>query len=520
MKTTMTFAFLIFALLAHSARADDRRLEKRIDDLNGFVKRNTNLPGAPIVEVELYYAELNAEDWNAITDLPHLVRLTLLRPTVAADSLKHLEKLRKLEELEFTSTIITNASLKIIARLPKLRSLSLWRNENVTDAGLKELRFMKTLQVLCLDGTSVTGKGLKDLAEIRTLTELSLRGANIVDEDLIHLTRLKKLRSLNLEFTKLSESGLKVLTSLPDLRELYLLRLEITDAGMKSLLAHRDLTSLSMACNQITDEGMCDLVKLDKLQTLKLRFKSEWGGIRLASLPLKVTGAGWKHLNKLAQLKHLEMEGVPPSALRHLTGLTGLRALEIGYLNPEILHNLRQASLLHTLPSCRCSDFAMPERIRPANQRQVVYFIHNQVEGHQFDDRALRELSALSNLEVLHLNESRVTDAGLKDMAVFKHLRVIRLRRTAVTGLGLRHLAGLKSLRVLDLEGSRVSAAGLKEIETLTQLQVLNLRDTRLSANAVRSLRKCLPTLRIEFWPVRDGDLSEYLRWQSLLQRE
>ncbi len=56
---------------------------------------------------------------------------------------------------------MTDAGLKELAGLKSLQTLDL-RNTQVTDAGLKELAGLKSLQKLDLDSTQVTDAGLKD----------------------------------------------------------------------------------------------------------------------------------------------------------------------------------------------------------------------------------------------------------------------------------------------------------------------------------------------------------------------
>ena len=49
----------------------------------------------------------------------------------------------------------------------------------MTDAGLKELAALKSLQTLDLDGTKVTDAGLKDLATLESLQALDVSGTKV-----------------------------------------------------------------------------------------------------------------------------------------------------------------------------------------------------------------------------------------------------------------------------------------------------------------------------------------------------
>jgi len=52
---------------------------------------------------------------------------------------------------------------------------------DVTDAGVKELKELKSLQTLNLNGTDVTDAGLKQLKELKHLQTLDLRGTKVTD---------------------------------------------------------------------------------------------------------------------------------------------------------------------------------------------------------------------------------------------------------------------------------------------------------------------------------------------------
>ncbi len=61
----------------------------------------------------------------------------------------------------------------------------------VTDAGLKELAGLKSLQALYLAGTQVTDAGLKELAGLKSLQILDLRGTKVTDAGLKELAGLR-----------------------------------------------------------------------------------------------------------------------------------------------------------------------------------------------------------------------------------------------------------------------------------------------------------------------------------------
>ena len=75
--------------------------------------------------------------------------------------------------LDLVNTQVTDAGLKELAGLKSLQMLDL-RHTQITDAGLKELAGLKNLQVLSLSNTKVTDAGLKELAGLKSLQALKL----------------------------------------------------------------------------------------------------------------------------------------------------------------------------------------------------------------------------------------------------------------------------------------------------------------------------------------------------------
>src|SRR5207248_3054898 len=78
----------------------------------------------------------------------------------------------------------------------------------VTEAGLKELAGLKSLQTLYLSGPRVTDVGLKELAGLNSLQTLDLSGAPVTDAGLKGLAGLKSLQMLRLSGAAVTGVGL------------------------------------------------------------------------------------------------------------------------------------------------------------------------------------------------------------------------------------------------------------------------------------------------------------------------
>jgi hypothetical protein len=203
--------------------------------------------------------------------------LTVVSPNRnAAAARKAIEKLhgtvvveglvrRRIVEVNFDR--VTDAGLKELKDLKSLQRLYLndrpWtvgqRQSPVTDAGLKELKELKSLQSLCLNGTQITDTGLKELKDLKSLQELFLDSSQITDAGLKELKELKSLRTLCLNGTQVTDAGLKELKELKSLQSLDLENTRITDAGLMELKDLNSLQLVSLDGTQVTPAGVQEL---------------------------------------------------------------------------------------------------------------------------------------------------------------------------------------------------------------------------------------------------------------------
>ena len=90
---------------------------------------------------------------------------------------------------------ITDEGLFTLSRLapPKLESLALGHNKNITDEGVAHLVKMTSIKWLGLSACpNITDRGLESLS---ALESLDLRGCNgITDKGLVHLAKMQNLK--------------------------------------------------------------------------------------------------------------------------------------------------------------------------------------------------------------------------------------------------------------------------------------------------------------------------------------
>jgi hypothetical protein len=102
------------------------------------------------------------------------------------------------------------------------------------------------------------------------------------------------------------------------------------------------------------------------------------------------------------------------------------------------------------------------------------------LNGTEVTDEGLGHLKVFTSLEDLHLGKHEVTakrplvsDAGLAQLRTLTNLQRLDLDYLNVTDRGLEHLNPLTSLERLDLEHTQVSNDGLKHLNGLGSLEWL-----------------------------------------------
>ncbi len=181
-----------------------------------------------------------------LKQLPELHRLSL-GDSFSDTAVRYVNQLAKIDGLALTSHNMSNDSLRDVKSLPKLRYLRLGgdyvddetleivglrANEledlylagcrKISDAGLKRIANLQTLQVLSLDGTSITDEGMENLKLLTRLRWLDLSDTSVTDRSLAIVGGMPRIRFLSLMNTNVTESGLEHLVGLENLRFLQL----------------------------------------------------------------------------------------------------------------------------------------------------------------------------------------------------------------------------------------------------------------------------------------------------------
>lgn len=176
---------------------------------------------------------IHLENLGALARLTKLKRLDACFSYSFGDAgLKHVARLRDIEQLDLVQCSITDAGLAATLGLTQLRRLNLSCND-VSSDGLRHLQPLRRLEALDLEGTNVAD--LAQLGDKPRLTELDL-AATLVDNDAVAaLRRFPDLSRLTLRNTNVDDRVVETLVALPRLSYVDLSATRVTDLGEQSL---------------------------------------------------------------------------------------------------------------------------------------------------------------------------------------------------------------------------------------------------------------------------------------------
>jgi len=194
---------IVSASLTYANPSTRDRLIADVARLGGTVEFDENLPGRPIVKVDLHGTKVTDSDLtmfeyakNDLKELRYLdLRLTrisdegvarlknlrqlqtlnLFRTRLGDKGLAHLRKLTDLRILLIGGTQVSDAGLVHLRRFRKLRKLSLFQTP-VSDNGIAELKQMSSLEVVLISGSKITAAGAEELQ--RALPRISFKEDN------------------------------------------------------------------------------------------------------------------------------------------------------------------------------------------------------------------------------------------------------------------------------------------------------------------------------------------------------
>jgi Leucine Rich Repeat (LRR) protein len=409
--------------------------------------------------------------------------------------LERFSRLDHITSLDFDgSRGVTDAGLRHLARLPRLRHLKL-TGCNITDRGLGVLRHLPALESIVASWTPVTDAGAAHLAACEQLREVDLTGTPSGDGAIAALAgkrRLCDFRSGN----EVTNAGIARLHELPVFKA--------WQGGEEELALTRPdaRPNFLMLRGRFTDEGLARLVGLDGLYALDL-----------ASNRLAVTGAGLAPLIDLAHLAMLGFEATD-DAMPYLAALPHLRFLmcQDTVAGDDGFTALSRSRSLEYLWGRRCYNLRRRGFTALADMPALQYL---SVSCRNVDDAGLSALPRFPALK--ELMPMDVPDDGYRHVGRCPRLESLVLMYCRDSGdVATQHITGLAGLKRYFASYNRISdrtpelLSGMPSLEEITFDSCAGLTDAgimalarlpRLRALRVSGMRKVTEGITASFSP-------------------
>jgi serine/threonine protein kinase len=190
------------------------------------------------------------------------------------------------------------------------------------------------------------------------------------------------------------------------------------------------------------------------------------------------------------------LEQVSDGTLTHLRGCKNLAYLDLSgtwITDTGVKEEITRLTALTelNLDDTTVTDSAVKSIVKLPNLRAL------DLGGTGITDAGVKELTALKSLQILDIDTTAVTDDGVRELTALPKLDYLNLDETEVTDEGLKHVGTMKKLIILSLYGTKVTDAGLKELTLLKDLSNLDVGETQVTAQAARELKKLLPECKI-----------------------
>ncbi len=319
-------------------------------------------------------------------------------------------------------------------------------NNKITDEDLAKLasadRGLEGFESLNLEGSRVTNAGIANLQKLPNLKAVSLTGTAVNNDGLAALGQIPTLERIEANGNGLKDGGLVAIKAIPSLKVLY-----INGA-------------------QLTPEGFAALGDLSQLEELHL------GNTTLSD----ATIAGVASLTNLTKL-HIFRCNVTDKSLELLTHLKNIKDLDLGVcpINGDGLLAMSKAD---------CFDGI--ERLS--------------VAGCRLNQNGAKAIAQMTKLESLNIGGVGVGDKYFG--ILLKPLKKLRIlfcsQNPELTDDSLLSLKGLTNLEELYFTANpNVTGKNIGALKSLKKLVHLETTDTPISTEALRSLQKTHPDLKI-----------------------
>jgi Leucine-rich repeat (LRR) protein len=306
------------------------------------------------------------------------------------------------------------------------------------------------------------------------------------------LTPLQALPHLHALVATGSAAGKGKLADLSPLKGLRLGTLFVGNNPIASLEPVRDMPLQEVALSHSQVKDVTPLRGAKRLRTFNADFTPIRDLTPLQGLPLQ----------------NISLKGTPVADFRPLTK-SPLRQLNCDFQPHRDAEALRAIRTLETINLQPAEKFwsDVDARLRQADaQRKAALWVLS-VSGKLTILQGPTDLEIASAVQLpkdeylvagVDLRRNRkILDDDLRELLPLTNLHVLQLAETTITNQGVKHLGELASLTFLDLDHTQVTDAGLEHLHGLSKLQQLHLVGTKVTPEGVARLKAALPQCMI-----------------------
>ncbi len=231
----------------------------------------------------------------------------------------------------------------------------------------------------------------------------------------------------------------------------------ISQGGRLSNKPFKLLRITAMSAEEMTDDAIAKfLAPLNELQTLGIDFC------------FSVTEDSVPTFKRLSNLRHI---GLTATQIRGAACIEIYSALPLltevfihaDQFTSEMADYVRSSTKIGRFGIHGASDSQVRKLLSASHLAQLLLFDNSKVE--HVESATWRELpDRLTNLEVLGIIDSRLTDADLAEIARCPKLQQLHLRSTPITDKSLLELQKRPTLRGLDVTKTKVTEAGVRSL--------------------------------------------------------
>lgn len=353
---------------------------------------------------------------------------------------------------------------------------------------------------------------------MNSLKELDLsRCAKISDAGIKHIVSIESLEKLHLSETGLTDNGVMAISSLTNLYFLDLGGIRMTDKALQSLQVLTRLEHLDIWGSETTNEGASVLKAFTRLRFLNL----SWTRVNRLPIPLTTRCLNMSNcrIHSICDGDpevHVPLENFIVSAASFSNidqVFSSIQASSLSYLNMSgcCLSNLffmeKMNNLEHLdLSFCRITDDAIEHVAKVGTNLKYLSLKNTGITS-----KALCVLAGtVPNLTSLSLAHTKIDDSALAYIGMMPLLKMIDLSQTSIKGfshtevnaakmLSLSVLEDLKYLENLNLEDTPLSAEVIPPLASFAALKYLYLKSDFLSDPALYALSSASNLIHLGF---------------------